>query len=410
MSQSPKLATMMILNLLVLAVGLTAGYFLFSGHAADKPATEMLSEEEDIAYWVAPMDPTFRRNAPGKSPMGMDLVPVYRDEETNKDDIGFTVAPNVLASLGVKTAAAEIADFAPSIETTGRITYDETRMSRVQVRTEGWVEQLMVRAVGETVEKGDLLFTFYSPTIASALAEYEQAFQSDSTRLKALARNRLTALGLDERSIREAQQSDNWSTPINVRAPSSGVVTKLGVREGSLSAKNTVAFEITDPTNMWLIADVFESQAAQLKLGQTAFIEGPIRNSEATIDYIYPELDPMLQTLRVRFNIGNVDGVVKSGQYYRATIMPDASEVLTIPDSAIIRLGTGNRVILAHGDGHFEAAEVIIGPSSNGRTVIQKGLNVGEYVVVSGQFMLDSESSFTGASLRMASDHMMEGM
>lgn len=410
MSQNSKLSKMLISNIVVLLIGLAVGYILFSDNTGDMPSSEMSPDEKEIAYWVAPMDPDYRRDGPGKSPMGMELVPVYEGEESGGSDIGFTVSPNLLASLGVKTTSAEIVKFAPLIEATGRIAYDETRTSRVQVRTEGWVEQLIVRAVGETVEKGDLLFTLYSPDIASALAEYGQAIQSNSQRLKGLARSRLTALGLDDRTIQQAKQSGNWSEPINVYAPSSGVVTMLGVREGSLIAKNTVAFEITDPSNVWLIADVFESQADQLKLGQIAQIKGPNYEGQATVDYIYPELDPMLQTLRVRFNIANGEGTIKSGQYYRASIAPDASEVLTVPDSAVIRLGTGNHVIVAHGDGHFEAAEVITGQSSDGLTVIQKGLKVGERVVVSGQFMLDSESSFTGASLRMATGSKMEGL
>ena len=401
----------LITSFITMLFGVAIGYFLLNSDIVMQE--EIKSPEKEIAYWVAPMDPNYRRDKPGKSPMGMDLVPVYTGDDTAQNDVGFKVSSNVLANLGVKTEAAEISPFAVIVEATGRVQYDETKTERVQVRSEGWVEELLMRAVGDKIKKGDLLFTLYSPAIASALAEYGQALSSGSKRLQSLTLGKLQALGIQERTINEVRKSGKWSAPIGFYAPLSGVVTKLGVRQGSLSAKNTIAFEITDPSTMWLIAEVFESQAKEVAVGQVATIIAEGAEIEAVVDYIYPELDAKLQTARVRINVANENATIRAGQYFEVNILPQAFDQLTVPTSAVIRLGSGDRVILAHGGGKFEAAEVVIGASSGGRTVIRRGLSAGEEVVISGQFMLDSESSFTGAALRMADrekSHAMEDM
>ncbi len=389
---------------LVLVAGLAIGYFLSPKPEEMAVDASAKPREKDINYWVAPMDADYRRDGPGKSPMGMDLIPIYK-ESRQTEDVGFVVAPNILASLGVKTVKAEVTNFTVPIEATGRITYDETRTSHLHVRTEGWVEELSVRAVGESVKEGDLLFKLYSPMIASALSEYGQAIKSGSKRLQTLALSRLKALGLDKRTIDAAKQSGNWSAPISFYAPQDGVVTKLGLREGSLSAKNTTAFEITDPSMLWLIADVFESQAGGVAIGQKVFIRGmDAEILQTQVTHIYPDLDPKTKTVRVRMNVANLGGNIRAGQYFQVSITPNGKDKLTVPSTAIIRLGSGNRVILVHGKGHFQPAEVIIGASANDRTVIKRGLREGEEVVLSGQFMMDSESSFTGAALRMVDD------
>lgn len=384
---------------LALAFGVFIGYFIFDAQSDGSPVVSKPTKE--VAYWVAPMEPEYRRDKPGKSPMGMDLIPVYA-ESAQVLEAGFRVAAHTLANLGVKTVKAQITAFAAPVEATGRIKYDETRTSHVHVRTEGWVEDLIVRAEGETVTKGDLLFTLYSPDIASALSEYAQALSSGSKRLQVLAYSRLQALGLQERTIAAAKKSGDWSAPINFYAPQDGVVTKLGLREGSLSAKNTTAFEITDPSMLWLIADVYESQAGRVEIGQKVHIQGTNTGLNTLVSYIYPDLDPVTKTVRVRMNVPNADGLIRAGQYYQVSILPETVDILTVPSSAVIRLGSGNRVLVARGQGRFEPAEVIIGASAGGITVIKGGLTEGEDVVLSGQFMLDSESSFSGAALRMA--------
>lgn len=381
-----------------LIVGLGLGFLLFNEPENTPPA------EKKVAYWVAPMDASYRRDTPGKSPMGMDLIPIYEENGGSqaKNDPGFTISANIQASLGLKTALVTMQEFTPLIEATGRLTYDENKISRLQVRTEGWVEKLYVRTLGENVKKGDRLFALYSPVIATALGEYADARRGKSTALKRLSKGRLMALGLSDQTIGQAIKSGNWTQAIIFYAPQDGVVTHLGIRDGSIAAKNTIAFEITDPTNLWLIADVFETDAADLRSGAHTEIigqNGSIYHS--MVDHIYPDLDPVSRTVLVRLNLPNPDGKLRPGQFFDVNIHGDPEISLIIPTSAVIRLGTGNHVMLALDGGRFEAAEVELGKSSGERIQVLRGLSEGERVVTSGQFLLDSESSFTGAKLRI---------
>jgi Cu(I)/Ag(I) efflux system membrane fusion protein len=385
-----------IVALGALLAGTAIGFFLSGFYGVKTEAAQAKTQQKKIAYWVAPMDSNYRRDEPGKSPMGMELIAVYEGGEGAGNDAGFTVGSNVITSLGVKTEKVKRESFSPVISAAGYAVYDERLISHLQMRTQGWVEKLIVKSVGTSVKKGELLFTFYSPRIASALAEYAQFKRKFSL-------NKLKALGLTSKTIKQAVQAGNFSQPINIYAPRRGVVTKLGIREGSGASGKVMAFEITDQSKIWLIADVFQSQANLIEVGQKATITGTGTGDslKAVVDYIYPELDDKLQTLRVRIILDNSYGKIKAGQYFNVQINLAASESITVPDSAIIRLGTENHVIVAHGEGRFEAAEVKLGFSANGRTSITGGLSEGEAVVVSGQFMLDSESSFKGASKRM---------
>ncbi len=379
-----------------LTVGLGIGYTVWSTDNSAPITTTSTGQEID--YWAAPMDPNYRRDKPGKSPMGMDLIPVYKGEQGGKSDIGFTVSPNVLVSLGVKTTAVKFEQFSPTIKATGQTTYDERLVSQVQIRSDGWVEALHVKALGDSIKKGDLLFTYYSPEIANVLSEFMQIKASGSKHLKKVAASRLDSFGLGGQAIAHAMKSKDPHKPISVFANQNGYVTKLGIREGSRISKNTLAFEITDTSNMWVVAEVFASKAKIINVGQKVILSN---GETSVVDYIYPDVDAKLQNVRVRLNLSNPMGMIKAGEYVALTIEPKGHKALLIPDTAVIRLGDSTRVILAHGDGKFEAAAVTLGASDKGETVILQGLAEGEKIVTSGQFMLDSESSFTGASLRL---------
>lgn len=386
------------MTLTALIIGLGLGAVIFEN---TEDASVM---EKKVAYWVAPMDASYRRDKPGKSPMGMDLTPVYEDkgETLGDEEPGFTISANVQANLGLKTAPVIREEFKPLIKATGRLTYDENKISRLQVRTEGWVEKLYVRTVGENVSKGDRLFALYSPAIATALGEYANARNGKSAAFKKLSKGRLMALGLSERTIAQSIKSGDWTQAIIFYASQDGVVTSLGVREGSIAAKNTIAFEITDPTNLWLIADVFESDAADLRPMAHAMIIGQTGDIyHGMIDHIYPDLDPVSRTVQVRLNMANPDGKLRPGQFFDVNINGDPEMSLIIPTSAVIRLGTGNHVMVAQDHDRFVAAEIELGKSSGDRIQVLRGLKEGERVVTSGQFLLDSESSFIGAKNRM---------
>ncbi|MCF8474075.1 MAG: efflux RND transporter periplasmic adaptor subunit [Emcibacter sp.] len=393
-----------IIAFIALILGVFLGFILFNNpqRSVQKP-----EDEKKIAYWVAPMDSNYRRDTPGKSPMGMDLIPVYEDNNSEiRHDVGFTIPSHIQANLGLKVAPVTEEIFIPLIEATGRLAYDETRIFRLQVRAEGWVEKLFIQAIGENVKRGDKLFALYSPDIATALGEYKETLRGSSKIRQKASKNRLISLGLSEQSINEALTDGDFTHAIIFYAPEDGVVTNLGVREGSNLVKNTIAFEITDPSNLWLIADVFETDAFGLNQNASAEIIGQDGLIQmAKIDHIYPELDHLSRTIKVRFNISNPAQKLRPGQFFTVNIKENPAHSLTIPENAVIRLGSGNHVIIAHDKNRFEAAEIKLGKSAKGRIQVLKGLSIGEKIVTSGQFMLDSESSFTGEKLRLLETH-----
>lgn len=391
------------------AMGLAGGYFLF-GEQASMPNT---SDEKKPLYWVAPMDPSYRRDAPGKSPMGMDLVPVY--EETSggaKGYAGAEINPRIVNNIGVKTEAAKTETLTPIIDTVGRIEFDDKATAHVHLRANGWVEKLHVRAEGEQVEKGTPLFDAYSPELITAQSEYLQARSSGRQALIASARERLIGLGITGDVIMELEKHNKPFQTITVRAPIAGTVTGLNISDAARLSPGMPALQITNLENVWLIADVFESDMAHVLLGAEATARSLAtgqRTYLSAVDHIYPDLNKTTRTNPVRIILQNDDGALRPGMYMRVAInRPALEDVLTVPRTAVIRLGQSDHVILAEGDGRFRPARVSVGKEVGSRIQILGGLAEGENVVTAGQFMLDAESSFQAASVRIGGAETLE--
>lgn len=399
----------LIIAMLALAIGLGGGYFLASSgeHAEMSAPAQEAPQERKIEYWVAPMDPNFRRDEPGKSPMGMDLVPVYSDEINN--DSGVRISPSLESSLGVRTAVAETRPLWRRVEATGYVGFDETEISHITVRTEGWIEHLAVNAEGERVKRGDLLFEVYSPQVVNAQKEFLQAQQRGDTRLAGGAREKLRALGMIPSEIDALKSAGRASETIRVVAPRSGVITDLAVREGMHVAPNTMIMGVAGLDSVWLQAEVFESQAEWVAEGQAAeawldYIPGSVFSGE--VDYVYPVLDAQTRTLRVRLSFDNPGEKLKPNMYARVSIFgrlrPNA---LSIPREALIRGPEFDRVVVAQGNGGFSVHEVLAGMESGEWVEIVAGINEGDEVVTSAQFLIDSEASLAGSIHRLGHTH-----
>jgi Cu(I)/Ag(I) efflux system membrane fusion protein len=236
-SNSKKGINSGIALILVLFIGLLAGIFIGGKWTAGGGSAELDdagasdSKEQDILYWVAPMDANYRRDKPGKSPMGMDLVPVYASE-SEQDDTTVRINPGVEQNLGVRTQAAEIRSLFRRVDATGYVGYDESLVSQINMRTEGWVERLLVETEGEQVSKGQLLFEFYSPQLVNAQKEYIQARRRNERQLLAAAEAKLLALGMVKPDIERLSKSGKVSNTIQVLAPRDGIVSNLNAREG----------------------------------------------------------------------------------------------------------------------------------------------------------------------------------
>jgi len=369
------------------------------------PASE--KKEKKILYWVAPMDPNFRREQPGKSPMGMDLIPVY--EGADSDDGGekaLRISPGVVNNIGVRTAKVERRTLHNMIDTVGFIMLNDDMTRDVHVRTEGWVEELAVKTEGERVKKGSLLFRIYSRELSNAQAEYVQALQINQPSLAEASRMRLEALGMSKRQIDELTGDKITTELVDIYSPQDGYVVALNIREGMFVQPKTTIFTLSDLSTVWIMAEIYEHQAKKVAKGQKAEMRLPFvpgKTWEGSVDHVYPTVDPTSRTIRVRLKFKNPDEQLKPNMYTDITIHGAAKKnVVTIPREALIRSGKSERVVLALGKGRFRPAQVVSGMESNDDIEIVVGLKEGETVVTSGQFLLDSEASLDASLLRMA--------
>ena len=369
---------------------------------------DILAEEKEILYWVAPMDPNYQRDKPGKSPMGMELVPVYIDSGVGNE---INISPEVIQNLGVRTATAEISKLWRGIDTVGYVDFDESKLSHIHLRTEGWIENLMVRSEGERVKKGDRLFDFYSPDLVNAQEEFVQALSVKNKGLVSASAERLLALGISQQQISALRTNRKVRQTISVYAPQDGVVSTLPVREGMFIKPSMKVMSLADLSSVWLLAEVFERQADWVSMGNAAQVTLsylPGREWQGKVEYIYPSLDPKTRTLKVRLRFDNPDEMLKPNMYANVKIFGGAkSDILVVPMEALIRTGRNERVIVARGEGRFEARTVKAGIESGDWVEIGSGLIAGEEVVTSGQFLIDSEASIKASLNRMS---MRKGM
>ncbi|MGQ9368701.1 efflux RND transporter periplasmic adaptor subunit [Azospirillum sp. ST 5-10] len=400
-------------TLLLAAVALAAG--LGGGIAYERSAAGAGAApgEKKILYWVAPMDPNYRRAAPGKSPMGMDLIPVYDGEEpaaapvaAPADGAGVVaVSPATVNAIGVRIGQAVRADFGDEIRTVGYVTLDEDRTSHVHVRGDGWVERLAVRSLGAEVRAGDLLFEVFAPELVAASYEYVRDLQRGSDSFAAGGRAKLRALGVSEPQIAEIAATRRTPERIRVLAPQDGVVTQIAAREGMYVKPDETLMTLADLSSIWVIADVFESQSARVRPGMEAearLDHLPEDVWRGRVDYVYPDLDPATRTLKVRLRFPNPELKLRPNMFANVVLKGAArSGVLAVPAEAVIRTGRSDRVVLDLGAGRFRAVPVTVGARSGERLEILSGLEEGARVVRSGQFLIDSEASLTAGLARL---------
>lgn len=365
-----------------------------------------LAEEEDreVLYWVAPMDPNYKRDKPGKSPMGMDLIPVYKDEQQAPGS-EVVIAPEVVQNLGVRTAIVERSKLWRRISTVGFVDYDESKLSHIHLRTQGWIENLTVQSEGDRVQKGQLLFKLYSPELVNAQEEYLQALSLGNKTLINASKQRLLALGIHSSEIKRLNKDRTARLTISFFAPQDGVVSLLKVRDGMYVKPENQIATLANLSTVWVMAEVFERQSGWVEVGQPAevrFSYLPGNKFEGKVEYIYPDLDPRTRALTVRLKFDNPGETLKPNMYGDVYIFAGAKEnIIVVPRESVIRTGTSERVILAKGEGRFEPREVVTGIESGEWIEIQSGLSEGEKVVMSGQFLIDSEASTKASFTRM---------
>ncbi len=385
-----------------LAVGLIVGYFANSiiKDLSTNSSMDMLREP---LYWVAPMDPDYRRDEPGKSPMGMDLVPVYSTDDTNDDFVHIT--PAVVNNLGVRTGLSLTETLRPVIHSVGYVTYNEDETSHIHSRADGWVEKLHVRSEGELVSEGDLLFEFFSPSISNAVFEHVRELKrKDAIGIDA-TRHKLLSLGVSPKQIKSIGPTTNFEERIHVYAPRSGVVTELSALEGMYLTPNMRALSLTDLSTVWIVAEVFESQAGQIYSGmqtEVTLTHRPELSWSGIVEYIYPELDPITRTVQLRLRLKNQHHILRPNMIVDIVLFGRPIEnAVVVPEEAVIRTGMNERVIVALGGGRFQPRVVKTGASVGNKVQILQGLEDQIDVVLSANFLIDSESSITAGFQRL---------
>ncbi|MGB7904450.1 MAG: efflux RND transporter periplasmic adaptor subunit [Steroidobacteraceae bacterium] len=354
-------------------------------------------------YYRNPMDPNRRSPVPAKDEMGMDYVPVYAE------DVGgeVRISPAVMNNLGVRTEPVVRGSLPRRGDVVGYVQFDERRVQQVRPRAEGWVEGLSVRAMGETVQAGQLLFTLYSPMLESVQQEYLDALKIGNPELIDASRDRLRAVGLDAGTAARLAKSGRAAGRVSFYAPISGVITELEAREGVMLTPEMSAMTITELGSLWVVAEVPESQSSWVRQGTHAEVRFPSQPGQpiqGRVEYVYPELNMETRTVRARIVLDAPPQDVRPNMLATVSLMAvDGAAVLHVPRSAVIRNGTRDRVVVALGDGRFSSRNVVAGAEAGDRIAIREGLQEGDRVVVAAQFLLDSEANL-GAGLDRLDD------
>jgi Cu(I)/Ag(I) efflux system membrane fusion protein/cobalt-zinc-cadmium efflux system membrane fusion protein len=363
------------------------------------------SKERKIKHWVAPMDATYISDKPGKSPMGMDLVPVYEDSSSAAGTRGtVTIDPVVVQNMGVRVAEVEHGPIFRHVKTMGEVLIAEDQVSVVNLRFSGWIDRIMVDETGQEVKKGQALFTVYSPELVTAQEEYLLAVNAGGadSRLARSSARRLELWGIWKGLLKRIVKNGKSTRNITITAPRAGYVLHKNVVEGAHIQAGEDLYRIGDLDQIWVNAEVYEHDAAWVQLGQKATMELSFQQGktwEGIISYVYPRLNPKTRSLTVRLEFENPGLSLRPGMLATVRIETRRKDhATTVPAEAVIHSGERRLVFVAKGGGHYEAREVVIGlMADNRRTEVLEGLHKGELVVVSGQFLLDSESQLQEA-------------
>lgn len=366
-------------------------------------------KEKTPLYWIDAMEPTSRYDKPGKSRMGMELVPVYAEE--NKSP---SVSPGeihidsqITNTLGVRTAAVKESTLFQKIRAYGSIAVKEDNITSVTSRVDGWIKKLYANELGEIVEKDKPLLEFYSPRIVQIQQKYliflKQENKSENVRF---LKNTLKTLGLSDRQIENITTTKSRQDMIPIYSPVGGVISELNVREGSQVKAEDTLLKITDLSTVWAILEIFGEETFSLKKGQKVEIRIPDVSEkvwESSVEYIYPEANPAIRTVKARVLMPNPEGFFRPNMVVNAKILTSPKKALTIPREALIYGTSKNYVIVALGEGRFSPRLVTPGIETEEEIEILKGLQAGEKVVTSGQFLIDSESNLKASLERLSS-------
>ncbi|MBZ0200387.1 MAG: efflux RND transporter periplasmic adaptor subunit [Ignavibacteriaceae bacterium] len=382
------------------------------------------SGEQKVLFWRAPMDPNEIYDKPGKSKMGMDLVPVYEDEEGASGIV--SIDPTIVQNMNVKTELVESKSLSSQVVTNGVLTTNEKNEYIVTTRVNGWIENLYINYTGQHVKKGEKLMDIYSPELVSAQEElitalnYQKAagntsisgMKESGNALLKNAKRKLQLLELSDNDINNLESSGEVKTFVTLYAQNSGTVLEKNVLAGQKIMAGMPLLKISDLSKLWLTADVYEYELSKIMEGSKAEIKFnylPGKTYIGKISFIYPTLEPKTRTAKIRIDINNSNGELKPAMFANVVIEgKNLGSHPAVPENAVLRGGRKDIVIIALGDGKFKPQEVTLGVYSEGYYQILDGLTAGNKIVTSAQFLIDSESNLKAAVAQFSSGQVSQ--
>jgi len=391
------------------------------GNRSAEPSSTNASDRK-ILYWYDPMHPVYKSDKPGIAPdCGMKLVPKYADEQMGMASMPpgtVTISPEKQQLIGVRTAKVERQPLAQTVRTTAQLTADETKIAHVHVKVSGYIDKVFVDYVGQLVKKGQPLFTLYSPDLVATQQEYliskrgerylgnapYKEVSAGANSLLAASRDRLKLWDISDEQIRQLDETGEVSKDMTFYSPITGFVTDRKAFPQTSVTPDTELYTVSDLSTVWVNADIFEYEVPYVRVGQRATMElsyYPGRTWTGRVSYIYPTVDPVARTVKVRIQFPNPSFELKPQMFADVQLNINYGDKLVVPKEAVLDSGVEQTVFVAHENGMFEPRRITIGPQMNDRVVVLSGLKPGETIVVSGNFLIDSESRLKNAMAGM---------
>jgi len=398
---------------------------IFKTTMTESEPADMTSERRALFY-RNPMNPAITSPVPAQDEMGMDYIPVYAEASGQRGDEPagtVTIDPVTVQNIGVRAAEVTRRSIARRLDALGRVDFNEERLARLHPKTTGWIEKLMVDETGALVNKDSMLLSIYSPDLVAAQREYLIALSNwdvvknkASSQLKQTtqimlesSRERLELLDVPSHQLKDLEETRRIRKYLHIHSPFVGTIMNIGAREGQYVTPKDQLYLIADLRRVWVYVEVYEDELPWVKVGDQVEMRvraAPGHVFKGKVRFIYPYLDGKTRTVRVRLSFANPDLVLKPGMFANVVLYADPQpDAMVVPSEAIVRSGSREQVFVLRGAGKFEPREVSIGLSAEGFTQILKGVEVGEQVVTSAVFLIDSESK-----LREATAKMMEAM
>jgi len=415
---------LLFIVIIMLIVGISGGYWLANTHLLSdtQSATENIhtTEHQKPLFYRNPMDPTITSPVFTKDSMGMDYIPVYADDYSQNDDPGIvSIDPDTVQNMGVRTTVVTKEILSHVVRTVGRVAYDEERIVRLHPKVEGWIETMKVDKTGEEVKLDEDLLSIYSPQLVVSQQEYVLALNNlkrleaspiedihlGAKELVSSSLERLRLLDVPEHQIHDLTHDHNIHKSLHIHSPASGIVVNIGAREGQHVTPATEIYMIADLSRVWVYADIYENELPWVKAGDLVemHLTGiPGRAFTGHLAFIYPYAEAKTRTIKVRLEFNNDELLLKPDMFAEVTIYASQQlSALVIPSEAVIRSGVRDKVLVVRSPGKFEPRSITTGLAADGKITVLKGLEEGDEIVTSSQFLIDSESRLREATAKM---------